>query len=138
MSDGVQSLITELFPEGIYLAVETSGDGAVNVQSRVQMQVFKARKAAARDLQRALDETGQDLDQVRTWLARNPRVARALHHSPQRRGCTAADLVYDVAERQRPLLLMSRRMRRRLLPSADNRTVALDEVARRMAIRRPL
>ncbi len=38
VSDGVQSLVTELYPQAIFLAIETSGDAAVNVYSRVQMQ----------------------------------------------------------------------------------------------------
>ena len=36
VSDGVQSAITELYPEAIFLPIETTGDGAVNVYSRVQ------------------------------------------------------------------------------------------------------
>jgi predicted nucleotide-binding protein (sugar kinase/HSP70/actin superfamily) len=46
VSDGVQSVITERYPEAIFCAVETSGDGAVNFYSRVQMYLF--RRAAAR------------------------------------------------------------------------------------------
>ena len=42
VSDGIQSFITELYPQGIFLPIETNGDGAVNVYSRVQMQLFKA------------------------------------------------------------------------------------------------
>src|SRR5262249_2220917 len=37
VSDGVQSMITEKYPEAIFCPIETSGDGAVNVYSRVQM-----------------------------------------------------------------------------------------------------
>ncbi|HTL85723.1 MAG TPA: 2-hydroxyglutaryl-CoA dehydratase, partial [Acidimicrobiia bacterium] len=43
VSDGIQSFITELYPQGIFLPIETNGDGAVNVYSRVQMQLFKAK-----------------------------------------------------------------------------------------------
>ena len=39
VSDGVQSLITERYPEAIFLPIETTGDGAVNVYSRIQMIV---------------------------------------------------------------------------------------------------
>ncbi|MBA3540435.1 MAG: 2-hydroxyglutaryl-CoA dehydratase, partial [Deltaproteobacteria bacterium] len=35
VSDGIQSMITELYPQGIFLPIETNGDGAVNVYSRV-------------------------------------------------------------------------------------------------------
>ena len=43
VSDGVQSAVMERYPEGIFLPIETTGDGAVNVYSRVQMMLFKAR-----------------------------------------------------------------------------------------------
>ena len=46
VSDGVQSIITEKYPEAIFCPIETNGDGAVNVYSRVQMMLFKARLAA--------------------------------------------------------------------------------------------
>ncbi|VAW66965.1 Activator of (R)-2-hydroxyglutaryl-CoA dehydratase [hydrothermal vent metagenome] len=46
VSDGVQSLVTAQYPQANFLAVETSGDGAVNAQSRIQMALFKARKKA--------------------------------------------------------------------------------------------
>ena len=35
VSDGVQSLITARYPAAIYSAIETTGDGAANVQSRL-------------------------------------------------------------------------------------------------------
>ena len=47
VSDGVQSLITARYPGTIFCAVETSGDGATNFYSRIQMYMFKARIAAA-------------------------------------------------------------------------------------------
>lgn len=46
VSDGVQSKIVELYPDLVYLPIETTGDGAVNVYSRIQMQLHKARKLA--------------------------------------------------------------------------------------------
>ncbi len=49
VSDGVQSLITARYPEANFLAIETTGDGAVNVYSRVQMALFRARKQAQKE-----------------------------------------------------------------------------------------
>jgi predicted nucleotide-binding protein (sugar kinase/HSP70/actin superfamily) len=46
VSDGVQSKIVELYPDLVYLPIETTGDGAVNVYSRIQMQLHRARKLA--------------------------------------------------------------------------------------------
>jgi predicted nucleotide-binding protein (sugar kinase/HSP70/actin superfamily) len=97
VSDGVQSLITEMYPQGIFLPIETNGDGAVNVYSRVQMQLFKAKQAAQQEVDRALAETGMTIDEVRAHLARHPRLAHAFHRSPHAAGCTSADLVYEIA-----------------------------------------
>jgi predicted nucleotide-binding protein (sugar kinase/HSP70/actin superfamily) len=98
VSDGVQSLITEKFPGTIFCAVETSGDGAVNFQSRVQMYLFKAKQVAQAELETALDKSNLTIEEVREFLAKNPRFANALHRSPHGGGSTPADLVYEVAE----------------------------------------
>jgi len=46
VSDGIQSLITAKFPNANYLSVETSGEGAANFYSRIQMALFKAKEQA--------------------------------------------------------------------------------------------
>jgi hypothetical protein len=98
VSDGVQSLITERFPGTIYCAVETSGDGAVNFQSRVQMYLFKARKVAEAEFEKSLVDAGLTVEQLRAFLARNPRFASALHRAPRTAGSTPVDLVNEVAD----------------------------------------
>jgi len=45
-SDGIQSLIVSKFPDANFLPIETSGEGAVNFYSRVQMALFKAKQSA--------------------------------------------------------------------------------------------
>ena len=45
VSDGIQTLITARFPQANFLSVETSGEGAANFHSRVQMALFKAKEA---------------------------------------------------------------------------------------------
>lgn len=99
VSDGVQSLITEKYPGTIFCAVETSGDGAVNFQSRVQMYLFKAKQAAAQEFSKALADCGFTLEQVNDFLDKHPRFGSPLHRSPHRAGSTSADLVYEVADR---------------------------------------
>ena len=98
VSDGVQSLITERYPGTIYCAVETSGDGAVNFQSRVQMYLFKARQAAVEDFERSLAKTGMTLEKLRAFLKANPKYAAGLHKAPHYAASTPADLVHEVAE----------------------------------------
>ncbi|MFT3776331.1 MAG: 2-hydroxyglutaryl-CoA dehydratase [Minicystis sp.] len=97
VSDGVQSLITGKYPGTIFCAVETSGDGATNFYSRVQMYMFKARIAAEKELQRAFEETGVTEAEVRAFLEKNPKYASPLHHSPHTVAGSAANLVYEVA-----------------------------------------
>ncbi|MCC7170225.1 MAG: 2-hydroxyglutaryl-CoA dehydratase [Planctomycetes bacterium] len=97
VSDGVQSLITARFPGTIFCAVETSGDGAANFYSRIQMYMFKARIAAEQELEKALADTGLTLDEVRAFLKANPKFAGPLHYPPHKVAGTAANLVHEVA-----------------------------------------
>jgi len=46
VSDGIQSLVTTHYPEANFLTIETSGEGATNFYSRVQMALFKAKQSA--------------------------------------------------------------------------------------------
>jgi hypothetical protein len=98
VSDGVQSLITERYPGTIFCAVETSGDGAVNFQSRVQMYLFKARQAALEEFEKALADTGLTRERLKSFLDKNPGYGGPLHKSPHSACATGADLVYEVAE----------------------------------------
>jgi predicted nucleotide-binding protein (sugar kinase/HSP70/actin superfamily) len=103
VSDGVQSFITELYPQGIFLPIETNGDGAVNVYSRVQMQLFKAKQQAQKEVDKALADVGMTMDEVRAYLEKHPSMMNPFHRSPHKAGCTAADLVYEVGARKNRL-----------------------------------
>jgi predicted nucleotide-binding protein (sugar kinase/HSP70/actin superfamily) len=46
VSDGIQTLVTARYPQVNFLSIETSGEGAANFYSRVQMALFKAKEAA--------------------------------------------------------------------------------------------
>ncbi len=97
VSDGVQTIVTEMYPQAIFLPIETSGDAAVNVYSRVQMQLFKARQVAQRETEMALTLCGMTADELNGFIAKHPGFAHSLHRSPHMAGCTSADLVYEVA-----------------------------------------
>jgi predicted nucleotide-binding protein (sugar kinase/HSP70/actin superfamily) len=97
VSDGVQSLITELYPGTIFCPVETSGDGRVNFYSRVQMYLFKAKQAAQDELERALALHGVTKEQVEAYLAKHPKYASPLHKPPHAAAGSGADLVHQVA-----------------------------------------
>ena len=51
VSDGVQTLITSRFPQANFLSIETSGEGAANFYSRVQMALFKAKQSAKEEFE---------------------------------------------------------------------------------------
>ena len=111
VSDGVQSLITAKYPGTVYCAVETSGDGATNFYSRVQMYLYKARISAEQELERAYTANGVTEADIRKFLEENPSFASPLHHSPHHPSIagSAANLVYEVA----PLITKSRLERTR-------------------------
>ena len=79
VSDGIQSLITARYPQAIFSAIETTGDGMVNVQSRIQMDLFKARKKAQTEYQDLLDEIGLSQEQAEARLM-NRGLHRALYY----------------------------------------------------------
>ena len=107
VSDGVQSLITSRFPGTIFCAVETSGDGATNFYSRIQMYMFKARIAAEEEVARAYREAGVTEAEVRAFLEQNPKYASPLHHSPHKVAGSAGNLIWEVA----PLIKLSKAQR---------------------------
>lgn len=104
VSDGVQSLVQARHPGAIYCAVETSGDGATNFYSRVQMFMFKARIAAEEELAATYKECGITEAEARDFLAKNPRFNSPLHVPPQTAPCTAGCIVREIA----PLIRQSR------------------------------
>jgi predicted nucleotide-binding protein (sugar kinase/HSP70/actin superfamily) len=124
VSDGVQTLVTQRYPGTIYCAVETSGDGAANFYSRVQMFLFKARQLAEAEYTKALEETGLTEEQIRSWLTKNPRYASSLHKAPHVKAGSAADFVYEVA----PLMTKSRT--ERAVISAKKTVAVAQKVAR--------
>jgi len=97
VSDGIQSMIMGLYPESIFCAIETSGDGKVNVQSRVQMFLFKARLAAQREYAENLEKLGLKVEDVRAFFASHPRLASGLHRAPHAAMGTSADRLAEIA-----------------------------------------
>src|SRR5690606_2107014 len=79
-----------------FLPIETTGDGAVNVYSRVQMQLFKARQMAEREMGEQLQVIGWTPEEYRKRVLASKRLTSALHYSPHAGACTAQDLLADV------------------------------------------
>jgi predicted nucleotide-binding protein (sugar kinase/HSP70/actin superfamily) len=93
VSDGVQSLVTAKHPEALFCAIETTGDGEVNVQSRVQMDLFKARQRAEKEYREAVESSGLSEEALRARDAKRP----ALHYPKHEVAGTAANAVLELA-----------------------------------------
>lgn len=94
VSDGIQSAVLARHPEAAFCAVETTGDGEVNFQSRVQMHLFKARQRARDEYQRALVEVGMTAEQAqRRWLQRS---RSSLDHPRHVVAGTGANQLYEL------------------------------------------
>lgn len=96
VSDGIQSLIIEKYPEAIFLPIETTGDGAVNVYSRIQMALFKAKQVAQKEFNEALAEKGYTLSQLQENEHKYPILTHSIKTAKHKVACTAANVVYDL------------------------------------------
>ena len=98
MSDGVQSKVVADYKDAIYIPIETSGDGEVNVKSRVQMKLYEAKMKARQEFKEVLEEHNVTLEQVRAYVAKHPKYSRSMRKLPHHHGIsTAANLVAEVA-----------------------------------------
>ena len=92
VSDGVQSLVTAKHPEAIFCPIETTGDGAVNVQSRVLMDLFKARQRAQKEYDDLLQASGLTQDEAERRAGRRG-FQRALFYPQHRVAGTAVNTI---------------------------------------------
>ncbi|MET0386803.1 MAG: 2-hydroxyglutaryl-CoA dehydratase [Polyangiales bacterium] len=109
VSDGVQSVVTELYPEAIFCAVETSGEAAVNFYSRVQLFLFKARQRALAEVADALKQHGITREQAQAFLA-STHYGDALYRAPHLTAGSGADVIHEIG----PLVGRSRLVRTRI------------------------
>jgi predicted nucleotide-binding protein (sugar kinase/HSP70/actin superfamily) len=98
-SDGVQSKVVSDLKESIFLPIETSGDGEVNVKSRVQMKLYEAKVRARDEVTETLESRGVTLDDVRAYAREHPDLLRPTQQLPRRYVSTAANFVEKVAAR---------------------------------------
>ncbi|NBI30531.1 2-hydroxyglutaryl-CoA dehydratase [Chengkuizengella marina] len=96
VSDGVQSLITEIYPEAIFLPIETTGDGAINVYSRIQMMLFKAKQAAQKEFEEALAKKGYSVEHLQKSIFSRSLISKPLRASKHSVACTSANIVYHL------------------------------------------
>jgi len=96
VSDGIQSLVTARYPEVNLCAIETSGDGAVGVYSRVQMALFKARARAREEYEKALADIGIDDPEQLRQGKRHGKLRSATYYPRHKVAGTAANALYEL------------------------------------------
>ena len=115
VSDGVQSYVTERWPSAIFLPIETSGDGAVNVYSRILMMLFRARTAASAEFAQTCQQYGVTPEEVRQFVYKNRRFASPFFWPRHRVATTASDLVHEVAPYMKDPLASVKQIGQRVL-----------------------
>jgi predicted nucleotide-binding protein (sugar kinase/HSP70/actin superfamily) len=97
VSDGIQAAVIARYPEVNFCAVETSGDGAVSVYSRIQMALFKARAKAQDEFDEALAAAGIDAEEANARAMARRGLWSALHYPRHMAASTAANAVHKLA-----------------------------------------
>jgi hypothetical protein len=101
MSDGVQSKVVADYKGAIYIPIETSGDGEVNVKSRVQMKLFEAKARARDELAEVLAANKVTLEQVRDYAGKHPWCTNPMRRLPAHHWTgTTARFVAGVSRRR--------------------------------------
>ena len=100
MSDGVQSKVVADYKDAIYLPIETSGDGEVNVRSRTQMKLYEAKIKARQEIKEVLEKYHVTVEQVKDYVAKHPKLNDPMRKIPHHHGIsTAANFIAMVAPR---------------------------------------
>ena len=79
------------------LTIETSGDGEVNVRSRLQMTLFEAKARARDEVHGALRQHGVTVETVREYVRCHAHLMRPLQRLPHHYAGTAANFIAKVA-----------------------------------------
>jgi predicted nucleotide-binding protein (sugar kinase/HSP70/actin superfamily) len=96
-SDGVQSRVAADFADSLFIPIETSGDGEVNVRSRLQMTLFEAKARARDEAHGTLRRHGLTIEAVREYARCHAHLMRPLQRLPHHYAGTAANFIAKVA-----------------------------------------
>jgi predicted nucleotide-binding protein (sugar kinase/HSP70/actin superfamily) len=99
-SDGVQSVVTSVYKDMIFLPIETSGEGDVNAHSRVQMALGEAKAKAKNEYNECLAKTGYSLEEIKAFVETREDLQKPFYHVSHRKEITGvgANFILDVAE----------------------------------------
>jgi ElaB/YqjD/DUF883 family membrane-anchored ribosome-binding protein len=99
-SDGVMAAVASRYEEMLFLSIETSGEGEINAQSRVQMALGEAKRKARAEFDLALQSTQRELEDIRHYVLSHPELRRPFCAFPRARGVigTAANFLLYVSK----------------------------------------
>jgi len=99
-SDGVQSVVTSVYKDMIFLPIETSGEGDVNAHSRVQMALGEAKAKAKNEYNDCLAKTGYSLEEIKAFVETREDLQKPFFKVSHRKGIAGvgANFILDVAE----------------------------------------
>ncbi len=99
-SDGVQSVVTSVYKDMIFLPIETSGEGDVNAHSRVQMALGEAKAKAKIEYNECLAKTGYSIEEIKAFVETREDLQKPFFKVSHRHGITGigANFILDVAE----------------------------------------
>jgi predicted nucleotide-binding protein (sugar kinase/HSP70/actin superfamily) len=102
-SDGVQSAVTSIYKDMIFIPIETSGEGDINAHSRVQMALGEAKAKAKAEFKKCLDETGFTIEEIKAYVNTNEYLQKPFYRVKHRKGVigVAANFILDIAENMR-------------------------------------
>lgn len=100
-SDGAQAAVVSQYKDMIYLPIETSGEGAVNAHSRVQMALGEAKFKAKAEFADAVKSTGYSLSEIQDYIQAHAELKTPFYKVPHYKGVVgvAACFVKHVGER---------------------------------------
>jgi predicted nucleotide-binding protein (sugar kinase/HSP70/actin superfamily) len=100
-SDGAQAAVVSQYKDMIYLPIETSGEGAVNAHSRVQMALGEAKFKSKAEFADAVKSTGYTLAEIQDYVQAHAELKTPFYKVPHYKGIVgiAACFVKHVGER---------------------------------------
>lgn len=123
-SDGVQSKVVNDYPECIFIPIETSGDGEINIKSRVQMKLYEAKVRAREEFQNALDTFDMTVEEFKAYVAAHKELSHSLLQLPHEEVGVAANLVHLVAKKMKKKKVSKKK---ELMTLAECEAIAKDE-----------
>ncbi len=102
-SDGVQSAVTSMFKDMIFIPIETSGEGDINAHSRVQMALGESKAKAKFEFNKCLEETGYTLDEIKAYIETHEYLQKPFYKVAHRKGIigVAANFILDVSDKMK-------------------------------------